>query len=200
MLPPPWLRANLEISNLKKYADHFCGICIENSDFGEGIFAQIPPSPEGILKIPEGTPPGPRAGAEAGVRRENPRTDEGIWPKIHETKSEFWIYFFLFVGTHSKIAYILLSNLHGGGQTPIPLPHITFFFYFRRKEFLLKLSFLPVSLFTTANWSLIFFSSKEETWEGKGVEFKVWVVLHLIENLFHNHFLAEVNDGGLTLG
>ena len=41
------------------------GICIENSDFVEGIFAQIPPSPEGILKIPVGTPPGLRAGAEA---------------------------------------------------------------------------------------------------------------------------------------
>ena len=50
------------------------GICIGNSDFGEGIFAQIPPSPEGIFKIPERT--------------------RGIWPKIHDTKLEFCTYFF----------------------------------------------------------------------------------------------------------
>ena len=56
-------------------------ICIENSDFVEGIFAQIPPSPEGILKIPEGTPPGPRAGAEAGVRREAPNGGRSRGPR-----------------------------------------------------------------------------------------------------------------------
>ena len=69
--------------------DHNKLICIENSDFVEGIFAQIPSGedfknprgpggvPEGIFKIPERT--------------------RGIWPKIHEQNQNFVHIFFLFV-------------------------------------------------------------------------------------------------------
>ena len=42
---------------------------------------QIPWSPEGILKIPEGSTPCPRAGAEAGVRREAPNGGRSVGPR-----------------------------------------------------------------------------------------------------------------------
>ena len=42
---------------------------------------QIPWSPEGILKIPEGSTPCPRAGAEAGVRREAPNEGRSGGPR-----------------------------------------------------------------------------------------------------------------------
>ena len=50
-----------EICKYKKY--------VQNSDFVSGIFGQIPIARSGILKIPSGTPPGPRASAPASVRR-----------------------------------------------------------------------------------------------------------------------------------
>ena len=80
-----------------------------------GDFHPDPRSPEGILKIPEGSTPCPRAVAEAGVRREapnggrsggprarraargdfqNPRTGDGDLVKIHDHKPEFCTYFF----------------------------------------------------------------------------------------------------------
>ena len=82
----------------------FGAICIENSDFVEGIFAQIPPSPEG------GRSGGPRARRGARGDFSNPRTDEGDLAKISETKSEFCTYFFLFVTTNPNITYVFKSK------------------------------------------------------------------------------------------
>ena len=106
-------------------------ICIENSVFCEGIFTQIPRSPEGILKIPEGSTPCPRAGAEAGERREEPnigrsegrarrvargdfqnhRTGDGDLDKIPDQKPEFCTYFFSLVSNIQTLLMLLLSYL-----------------------------------------------------------------------------------------
>ena len=62
-------------------------ICIENSDFGEGIFAQIPES-GGDFKNPRG--PG---GVPEGIFK-IPERAEGICRKIHE-KNPNLVYIFL---------------------------------------------------------------------------------------------------------
>ena len=79
-------------------------------------FPQIPIARSGILKIPSGSTPCPRASAPASVRRfaphsglrygprarraalgdfQNPLQAQGIWVKIPSQKPEFLIYIFL---------------------------------------------------------------------------------------------------------
>ena len=85
------------------------------------------------MKIPEGSTPCPRAGAEAGVRREapnggrsggprarraargdfqNPRTGDGDLGKIHDHKPEFCTYFFLNPADVKTFLYIYPITLH----------------------------------------------------------------------------------------
>ena len=127
------------------------------------------------MKIPEGSTPCPRAGAEAGVRREapnggrsggprarraargdfqNPRTGDGDLGKIPDQKSEFCIYFFLIIGTNSRISYKSL--------TTSLLAYIIFFLSFRRKEFYKNVSFCQLVYFLKRT-NLEFFSAREET-------------------------------------
>ena len=60
----------------------FLGNCIGNSGFLEGIFAQIPRSPEGILKIPRATrrARGLERRPEFGAKRRTPAEAEARGP------------------------------------------------------------------------------------------------------------------------
>ena len=123
---------NSENSNLKNNADYRNRIYIENSDFVEGIFAQIPRVRRGFEKSPRaprrarGPERRPERGAkrrtEAGAEARGPGgVPEGIFQIPERTRGSgrkstkqnpnFEYIFFLFVGTNSKIAYMLLSNL-----------------------------------------------------------------------------------------
>ena len=137
-------------------------------------------------RVRRGFEKSPRAGAEArgpgGVPEgifQIPERTRGIWPKIHDTKSEFCTYFFFNLLVQIQrlpTQYFSTSNGTTNKQLVSSLANqLTTVSFSSEETYFIKLVFLSVSFFSCGLIS-IFLSSRRNEWGG--VEFQVGVLLH----------------------